>query len=253
MPSNNGYNGQQTATSSGSDFNTQSFMAWSILARVRTMQMVKVMGVTNAGGISPVGFVDLLLLVNQVDGAGNAVPHGTIYHCPYFRLQGGANAIIIDPQVGDIGWAGFADRDISSVIANKGQANPGSRRMFNMADAVYFGGMLNGTPTQYIAFSSSGIAMVSPTKITLQAPLIEADASTSFTINSPTSTFSGAVTVQGVFEFVAGMIGSAASGAAAVFTGILNVVGQITANGKRVDDTHTHTSENPGTPTSTVL
>jgi len=247
MLSNNGYNGQQTPTSADSDFNAQSFIVWSILARVRTMQMVKVMGVTNAGGISPVGFVDLLLLVNQVDGVGNAVPHGTIYHCPYFRLQGGANAIIIDPQVGDIGWAGFADRDISSVIANKGQANPGSRRMFNMADAVYFGGMLNGVPTQYIAFSSSGIAMVSPTKITLQAPLIEADASTSFTVNSPQSNFSGAVIIQGLLSWLSGMTGSGGGAASAVITGVVQFIGSVFANGKRVDDTHTHGGVQSGT------
>src|ERR1700735_2405174 len=151
-----GYSGFQQTDSASSDRNSQTFFVWSILARVRTMTMVKVMGVTNAGGIAPVGLVDLMPLVNQIDGSGNAVPPGTIYGCPYFRLQGGANAIIIDPQVGDIGWAGFADRDISSVIANKGQANPGSRRMFDMADAVYFGGMLNGAPQQYIAFSSTG-------------------------------------------------------------------------------------------------
>ncbi|NPT59113.1 oxidoreductase [Paraburkholderia elongata] len=192
-----GYLGTADATSNGSDYNATTFLVWSILARVRTMQMVKVVKVTNAGGIAPVGFVDLLPLVNQLDGYNHAVPHGTIHQCPYFRLQGGANAIIIDPQVGDIGWAGFADRDISSVVANKGQANPGSKRMFSMADAVYFGGMLNGTPTQYIAFASGGITVVSPTKITLQAPVIEADASTSFSVNSPSIVLNGPVAQGG--------------------------------------------------------
>lgn len=242
MPSNNGYNGQQTPNSAGSDFNAQTFMVWSILARVRTMQLVKVMGVTNAGGISPVGFVDILPLVNQVDGAGNAEPHGTIYHCPYFRLQGGANAIIIDPQIGDIGWGGFADRDISSVIANKGPANPGSKRMFDMADAVYFGGMLNGTPNQYIAFSASGIAITSPTQISLTAPQIVANASTSFTVNSPQSNFSGTVIIQGLLSWLAGMTGSVASGVASLITGAVQFVGSITSNGHAIDSTHQHTN-----------
>jgi hypothetical protein len=170
MPvSNNGYNGTQTPNSAASDFNGQTFLVWSILARVRTMTMVKVTEVTNAGGVSPVGFVDLQPLVNQTDGSGNAVPHGVVYQCPYFRLQGGANAIIIDPQVGDIGWAGFADRDISSVIANKGQANPGSMRKFSMADAVYFGGMLNGTPQQYVQFNAGGITITTPNNVTINA------------------------------------------------------------------------------------
>jgi len=164
-----GYSGYQQTNSASNDRNSQTFFVWSILSRVRTIMTVQVMGVTNDGGISPVGFVDIMPLVNQIDGSGNAVPHEIIYQCPYSRLQGGGNAIILDPQVGDIGIAGFADRDISSVTANKGQANPGSRRMFDMADGIYIGGMLNGTPTQYVQFNSGGINIVSPGNIDLQA------------------------------------------------------------------------------------
>lgn len=241
--SNQGFNGQQTPTSGTSDYNAHTFMVWSILARVRTMSLVKIVGVTNDGGISPVGFVDIQPMINQIDGAGSAVAHGVIYHCPYFRLQGGDNAIIIDPELGDIGWAGFADRDISSAVASKSQANPGSRRMFSMADAVYFGGMLNGAPTQYIAFSSSGIAMVSPTQISLTAPTIIHNASTSFTVNSPQSNFSGAVIIQGLLSWLAGMTGSTASGIAATITGVINFFGSLTSNGKSIDSTHTHTAQ----------
>ena len=165
----NGYLGRAGPTSNGSDYNANTFLVWSILARVRTMQPCKVLAVTNDGGVAPVGFVTLQPLVNQLDGYSNATPHGLIYNVPYFRLQGGANAIILDPQVGDIGFAGFADRDISSVKANKAQANPGSKRMFSMADAVYFGGILNGTPTQYVQFSSAGISIVTPGDVHIQA------------------------------------------------------------------------------------
>jgi hypothetical protein len=165
----NGYLGLAGPTSNGSDYNANTFLVWSILARVRTMQPCKVISVTNDGGVAPVGFVSLQPLVNQLDGYGNAMPHGQLHNVPYFRLQGGANAIIIDPQVGDIGFAGFADRDISSVKANKGQANPGSKRMFSMADAVYFGGMLNGTPVQYVQFNADGITINTPGNVTINA------------------------------------------------------------------------------------
>lgn len=245
-----GYLGTAESTDNGSDYNANTFLVWSILARVRTMQPCRVMKVTNAGGVSPVGFVDLLPLVNQLDGYNNAVPHETIYNCPYFRLQGGANAIILDPQVGDIGWAGFADRDISSVKATKAQANPGSKRKFSMADAFYWGGLLNGTPSQYIAFSTTGIAITSPTKITLTAPQIVSNASTSFTVNSPQSNFSGAVTVQGLLSWLAGMTGSVVSGIASVITGTVQFVGTITSNGKHIDDTHTHNGVQSGTGNS---
>lgn len=245
-----GYLGTAEATDNGSDYNANTFLVWSILARVRTMGPCKVLSVTNDGGIAPVGFVSLQPLVNQLDGYENAMPHGPLYNVPYFRLQGGDNAIILDPQVDDIGWAGFADRDISSVKATKAQANPGSHRMFSMADAVYFGGILNGTPSQYMAFSSSGIALVSLTQISLTAPQIVANASTSFTVNSPQSNFSGAVIIQGLLSWLAGMTGSTMSGVAATITGVIKFFGSLTSNGKVIDDTHTHNGVQPGSGNS---
>jgi hypothetical protein len=107
--------------------------------------------------------------VNQVDGAGNATPHDVLHHLPYFRLQGGSDAVILDPKVGDIGLAGFASRDISSVKSTKAQANPGSARSFDMADGVYIGGMLNGVPEQYVQFTQGGINIVSPHAVTVNA------------------------------------------------------------------------------------
>jgi hypothetical protein len=142
------------------------------LAAVQTATLVKVISCTNSGGLTPVGTVNIQILPNQIDGAGNPTPHGTIFNVPYSRIQGGANAVILDPVAGDLGLAVFGSRDLSQVIATKGAANPGSVRMFDFADALYVGGMLNGTPTQYVQFQSSGISIVSPNKVTIQAPTI---------------------------------------------------------------------------------
>src|SRR5574337_340077 len=103
-----GYKGAQDPTSSTSDFNAHSFLIRQTLNQISTATLVQVKAVTNSGGVSPVGFVDVLPLVNQLDGYSNAVPHGVVHNVPYFRLQGGANAVIIDPQVGDIGKIGRA-------------------------------------------------------------------------------------------------------------------------------------------------
>ncbi|WP_048996446.1 hypothetical protein [Burkholderia multivorans] len=176
MTVENGYKGTQDPTSSTSEFNAYSFLIRQILSQISTATLVQVKSVTNSGGVTPVGFVDVLPLVNQLDGYNNAVPHGLIHNVPYFRIQGGTNAVIIDPQVDDIGICVFADRDISSVKANKAQANPGSKRRFDMADGLYIGGVLNRTPTQYVMFSDSGITIHSPTKIVLDAPTVEVDA-----------------------------------------------------------------------------
>lgn len=193
-----GYNGFQRPGSASSEFNALAFLVQAMMNGMATATLVKVKGVTNSGGVSPVGYVDIQPMVNLVDGIGTAVPHGTVYKCPYQRIQGGANAIIMDPEVGDIGVAVFADRDISSATANKAPANPGSSRRFDMADGLYFGGFLNAVPTQYVQFSPAGIKIHSPTLVKLEAPDIQLSGATveivatgSATVTTPTFTVNG--------------------------------------------------------------
>lgn len=155
-----GYVGFQEASNASSAYNAMDFLIRSILASVRTITLVKVKAVTASGTVAPAGFVDVQPLVNQVDGAAQSVPHGTIHHCLYFRLQGGTNAVILDPHVGDVGIAAFADRDISVVVANQDAANPGSARMFDMADGIYFGGWGGEAPTQTIQFNDDGVSIL---------------------------------------------------------------------------------------------
>lgn len=159
MGDDRGYVGYANESSDASELNRMSFVIERILARVSTATLVVVKAVTNPGGVGPVGTVDVQPLVSQLSGDGKATPHGTIYEIPYMRLQGGTNAVIIDPKVGDIGICVFASRDISSVKANKAVANPGSRRRFDMADGLYLGGVLNGTPEQYVRVSGEGIEL----------------------------------------------------------------------------------------------
>jgi hypothetical protein len=214
-----------------SKHNATAALVLSMLSRVWTAAVVQVMAVTTDDEDEAVGFVDVMPLVNQVDGDGNAVPHGTISHCPYFRLQGGSNAVILDPKVGDIGIAVFASRDISSVIANKGQANPGTGGMFRAKDALYLGGILNGEPTQYVQFSDAGITLISPIAITLKAPAVivkspevEVDCTT-FTVNA-----------SGFVMFNTPIVGTSE----AVSVGGILTADQIVQGGKSIDADHTH-------------
>ncbi len=157
------YVGQNNATTDQSAFNVMSFIAKQAINLMSTATLVKVTKVSTSGLVAPVGFVSVQPLVNLVDGQGNATPHGVVHKLPYFRLQGGADkAIIMDPKVGDIGMASFADRDISSVKKNKDRSNPGSRRRFNMADGMYFGSFLSGKPTSYLQFKDDGSLVLSP-------------------------------------------------------------------------------------------
>jgi len=230
----NSYQGALSQRDSASEYNAQSFLVWQILRTISSARLVEVKAVTNAGSVSPVGFVDVLPLVNQLDGSDNAMPHGVIHNLPYFRLQGGANAVIIDPQIGDIGVAIVEDRDISSIKANRGPANPGSKRIFDMADGLYLGGFLNGAPSQYVRFSASGIEIVSPTQIRMAAPTIvlQADNTIGLTAGSQITNSAPAVEIDGQMTQGEGPLGGNAS-----MQGPLTVVNDVTAQGTSV---HTH-------------
>lgn len=165
----------QTPADVASEYAALQFVISQILGRVQTAALVRVLAVTNDGGASAAGSVDVQPLVNQMTGDRQAVPHGTLHKVPYLRIQGGANAVIMDPQVGDIGVCVFCSRDISAVKTAKGPANPGSFRTFDFADGLYLGGFLNGVPTQYVQFNTDGITLVSPTRVTIQAPDIVLD------------------------------------------------------------------------------
>lgn len=172
-------------SSTSSEYNSLFFKVMGILAQNNFNVAVQVVAVKSAGELAMTGVIDVVPMVNQVTGDGVSVPHSTVHGIPYFRMQGGGNAIIMDPQVGDIGFMMCADKDISSVKSNQAISNAGSARVHDYADGVYFGGLLNGVPTQYVQFNTAGIAMHSPTKITLSAPVIEFDATTSVTSNAP--------------------------------------------------------------------
>lgn len=146
------YQGAETASSGISDYHQMSFLAEQTVKRISTAVLVKIVKVTNTPGKKgPIGTVDVIPLVNQVDGYGNATKHQVVHKLSYFRYQGGKMAVIIDPQVGDIGMMMVADKDTSSVRANQDQANPGSARRFDLADGLYVGMCLSkGEPEQYI-------------------------------------------------------------------------------------------------------
>lgn len=236
--------GQQRPQSTWGEFNNIAFLVQQALGKMQTATLVRVESCTNAGGVSPVGFVDVTPLVNQIDAQGNPTPHVTIHNVPYFRLQGGANGVIIDPVAGDIGVCVFASRDISKVKSTKKQANPGSFRQYSFSDGMYLGGMLNGTPTQYVQFSAAGIKIHSPTTVVLEAPdvqilaqTVEINASASATVTTPTFTVNGATVLNGTV--------SQSGGGAATFSGSMTVDGDVTAQGTSVHN-HVHGGVQPG-------
>lgn len=153
----------QRAMDSASPESALAFAIRRALAQVRTTTLAQVKAVTNSGSVSPIGTLTIQILVQQTDAAGNVVAAGTVFNVPYMRIAGGANAVIMDPQVGDIGIVGFGDRDLSKVIAAKNVAAPGSSRRHHWSDALWVATLpLGVTPTQYLQFNSDGITLVTP-------------------------------------------------------------------------------------------
>lgn len=263
MPKFGGQQGTLHPNDLFGDFNALRYLAMSLISEMETCTLVKVISCTNNGGVSPVGTVTVQPLVDQRDGENHPIPMPKLNNLPYFRLQGGSNAVIIDPEAGDIGIAIFASRDISSVKSLKEHSTPGSERQYDLADGLYIGGVLNGSPTQYVQFNSSGITVNSPTKVHVIAPDVTVDASSSATINTstakvtadtasmsisasfditcPANTINGPLTVTGPFAGQGGMTITGGSGAS--ITGDLTQIGgNLTSNGTNL---HTHTHPDP--------
>lgn len=183
------YVGNAGPDDSSSNSNSIKFLVQQELAKLNTATLGKVVrapydvngNAITPGSVAPVGFIDVQPLVNQLDGRGNAMPHGTVYRLSYHRYQSGAGAVIADPVIGDIGKVVIANRDTSGVRATNAQANPGSRRKFNMADGTFFGCTQAGAPGQYLNWTPTGFEIVDkngnvmvggPTGVTINGVLI---------------------------------------------------------------------------------
>lgn len=185
----NQYFGFSDATTNSGDFNQQRFLIQQQMMGLNTSMPVIVRAV-KASGVAPVGYVDIQILVDQITGDDKTVPHGVIPNVPYFRMQGGNKAVIIDPEVGDIGMACFCSRDISAMKNARKSAPPGSRRTYDISDALYVGGFLNKAPTHYIQFTDGGIIVHTPGQVTINA-------ASGAEINAPTTTINGNLVVTG--------------------------------------------------------
>jgi len=222
---NNGVLSNLVAADMASEVGRLNYIIRSSLAKVRTSMPVQVISVTNTGGLSPIGYVNVQPLVSSVDGNGELWPKGIIYNVPYMRIQGGANGIILDPAINDIGIATVCDRDISTVknvgnsinsaTGHNFTSSPGSNRKTDMSDMVYLMTIIGAAPTQYVQFNSTGITITSPTTVTINA--------TDIKIN-------GKLTVVGDIE----------------------TTGTLKNNTKLVGSTHTHSGVTVGAGTTGV-
>lgn len=148
----------------------------NLIANIHTMMPVKILSVTvPPDSLAPIGRCEVLPLVQQIDGSNNVYPMGKIVNVPYLRVQGGSNAIVIDPQVGDVGLCGFCERDISIVKRTGELSAPDTRRKYDINSAVYMFTMMSGVPEQYIHFLENGINIKTTGDLNINGLIIKAN------------------------------------------------------------------------------
>ena len=151
MAENNEVRGVANYAAGNSQYNALSFMIQqAIREQVNTCVICKVVGVSS-------GYVDVLPMVTQVSGKGEAIPPTTLYKLPYMRYHAGVAAVILDPVPGDIGLAVFAGKDCSNVkVGTSEPVQPASFRDNSMANGFYIGGFLNQAPSVSIELTQGG-------------------------------------------------------------------------------------------------
>ncbi len=188
------------------------------------------------------------------DGSYQYVDLPDLPDVPVVFPRGGGCTLTFPIAEGDECLVVFASRCIDAWWQSGGVQIPMEMRMHDLSDGFALPGpfsqaqKISGISTASVQLrSNDGSTYIDLNPTTQKVKIV---APGGFEVDAPTSTFTGAVTIEGVFTFLAGLVGSAASGAAATITGTINFVGQLFSNGKRIDDSHTHNGVQPGSGNS---
>ncbi|WP_257756651.1 Gp138 family membrane-puncturing spike protein [Burkholderia glumae] len=193
------------------------------------------------------------------DGTVTTVALPQLVDCPAQFPSGGDCTMTFPVAPGDECLVVFSSRCIDAWWQSGGVQEQAENRMHSLSDGFALLGfrskprvlanvsttsaqLRSDDGTTYVDLNPTAgtLKLVAPGGLEIDAPTVKVNATASVEVNSPQSTFDGALTVKGIFTFLAGLVGSATSGAAAVITGTINFIGRLTANGKVIDDTHTH-------------
>ncbi|HGJ5857346.1 MAG TPA: Gp138 family membrane-puncturing spike protein [Arsenophonus nasoniae] len=163
---------------------------------------------------------------------------------PIVFPRGGGVTMTFPIKSGDECLVVFADRCIDFWWQNGGIQEAIDPRQHDLSDAFAFIGVqsqkqkISQISTDAMQLRSDDGATYFEVNPTTQKMKIVAPGG--LDIITPEATFSERVTIKGLLSWLGGMVGSTASGVAAKITGVIEFLGTLTANGKRIDETHTH-------------
>lgn len=185
-------------------------------------------------------------VVTGIDGKAQFINMPLLVDVPVHFPRGGNCTLTFPVSAGDECLVVFAARCIDSWWQSGGVQVPFEPRIHDLSDGFAFVGFfsqatkisgVSTTSTQLRSSDGSTSIDLDPTaqKVTITAP-------GGFYVNAPQSGFSGAVIVQGLLSWLAGMTGSIVSGVAATINGAINHFGTLTSNGHDIGSTHKHTN-----------
>lgn len=180
----------------------------------------------------------------DVNGNQISISMPQLVDVPVTFPRGGGVTLTFPVKPGDECELIFNDRCIDFWWQSGGEQEPVHPRQHHIGDAVAFLGPMSQ------AKKISGIS-------TSAAQLRSDDGSTFFELNpstqkikivapggvevvTPLADFSEKVTIHGLLTWMGGMVGSVVSGVASKITGAVEFIGSVKANGKTIDNTHTH-------------
>ncbi|SUQ58403.1 phage baseplate assembly protein V [Raoultella terrigena] len=185
------------------------------------------------------------------DGNKETKDYPLLVDVPVVFPRGGGCTFTFPVSEGDECLVIFADRCIDFWWQSGGIQEPVDGRMHDLSDAFCIVGpqsqakKISGisiTAAQFRSDDGSTYLEIDPTtqKIKIAAP-------GGLDVITPMADFSEKVTIRGLLSWMGGMVGTIASGIASTITGAVEFIGSVKANGKSIDDKHTHGGVQHGT------
>ena len=112
------------------DYGALTFIINSLIERVNTTEIVKVVSINGDGTIN------VIPVVKKVNSEGTTIEESIIYGVKCFGWQFGENAIKSIPAENDVGIMVVSKRDITSIESGRVASN----REFCLGDGIYIGG-----------------------------------------------------------------------------------------------------------------
>lgn len=182
--------------------------------------------------------------IRQQSGEIVSVPLPLLVDCPVQFPSGGGCSLTFPVKSGDECLVVFASRCIDGWWQAGGVQEQAELRMHDLSDGFAILGFrsqpraLGGVSTSTTQLrNDAGDTFVD---LDPSGKVIKVKAPGGITLDAPMVTMTGAIAVQN----------SQGAATACAITGNTNFTGQVRANGKRIDDSHTHSGVQPGSGTS---